>query len=111
MIQVSLRIVAPAGRRDEIVQSFRSLLEPTRIKHGCLSCHFYQDVADENTFTYVEGWQTWEDLERHLRSEQYRRHLALIDLSAAPPELKFHTVSETLGIEYLTAVRAMEGHK
>ena len=111
MIQASLRIVAPAERRDEIVQSFRSLLEPTRVKHGCLSCRFFQDVSDENTLTYVEEWQTQEDLERHLRSEQYRRHLALIDLSAAPPELKFHTVPETSGIEYLTAVRALDGHK
>jgi quinol monooxygenase YgiN len=108
MIQASLRIVAPAGRRDEIVQSFRSFLEPTGVKHGCLGCRLYQDVADENALTYVEEWQTHEDFERHVRSDQYRKHLALIDLSTSPPELKFHTISETSGIEYLASVRTLE---
>ena len=108
MIQASLRIVAPAGKRDEIVRTFRSLLEPTEVKHGCLGCRFYQDVADENALTYVEEWQTQEDLERHLRSDQYRKLLALIDLSTAPPELRFHTISETSGIEYLATVRTLE---
>ena len=108
MIQASLRIVAPAEKREEIVHTFRSLLEPTEVKHGCLGCHFYQDVADENALTYVEQWQTQEDFERHVRSDQYRKHLALIDLSTSPPELKFHTISETSGIEYLATVRTLE---
>ena len=108
MIQASLRIVAPAGRRDEIVQTFRSLLEPTEVKHGCLGCRLYQDVADENALTYVEEWQTHEDFERHVRSKQYRKHLALVDLSTAPPEIKFHTISETSGIDYLATVRTLE---
>jgi quinol monooxygenase YgiN len=108
MIQASLRIVAPAGRRDEIVQTFRSLLEPTEVKHGCLDCRLYQDYADENALTYVEEWETREDFERHVRSDQYRKHLALVDLSAAPPEIKFHTISETSGIDYLATVRTLE---
>ncbi len=108
MIQASLRLVAPAERRDEIVQTFRSLVGPTEVKGGCLGCRFYQDVADENALTYVEDWQTQEDLQPHLRSEQYRKLLALIDLSTAPPELRFHTISETSGIEYLAAVRTFE---
>jgi quinol monooxygenase YgiN len=108
MIQASLRIVAPAGKRDEIVRTFRSLLEPTGVKHGCLGCRLYQDVTDDNALTYVEEWETCEDFERHLRSDQYRKHLALIDLSTSPPELRFHTISETSGIEYLAAVRTLE---
>ena len=108
MIQASLRIVAPAERRDEIVQTFRSLIGPTEVKGGCLGCRFYQDVSDKNVLTYLEEWQTQEDLERHLRSDQYRKLLALIDLSTAPPELRFHTISETSGIEYLATVRTLE---
>ena len=108
MLQASLRIVAPPERRDEIVQTFRSLVEPTEVKRGCLGCRFYQDVADKNALTYVEQWRTQEDCERHLRSEQYRKLLALIDLSTSPPELRFHTISETSGIEYLATVRTLE---
>ena len=78
MIQASLGIVAPAERRDEIVQTFRSLVGPTEVKAGCLGCRVYQDVSDKNALTYVEEWQTQEDLERHLRSDQYRKLLTLI---------------------------------
>ena len=108
MIQASLRIVASAERRDEIVRTFRSLVGPTEVKAGCLGCRVYQDVSDKNTLTYVEEWQTQEDLERHLRSDQYRKLLTLIDLSTATPEINFHTVSETSGIEYLATVRTLE---
>ena len=108
MIQASLRIVAPPERRDEIVQTFRSLLEPTGVKRGCLGCRLYQDVTDDNALTYVEEWETREDFERHLRSDQYRKHLALIDLSTSPPELRFYTISETCGLEYLASVRTLE---
>ena len=108
MIQASLRIVAPAEKRAEIVRAFRLLLEPTEVKHGCLGCRFYQDVLDKNALTYVEEWQTQGDLEHHLRSEQYRKLLALIDLSTVPPALRFHTISETSGLEYLASVRTSE---
>ena len=108
MIQASLRITASPERRDEIVQTFRALLEPTEVKRGCLGCRFYQDVADENALTYVEEWQTQDDLELHLRSDQYRKLLVLIDLSTTPPELRFHTISQTSGIEYLATVRTLE---
>ena len=107
MIQASLRIVAPPERRDEIVRTLRSLLEPTEVKRGCLGCRFYQEVSDKNALTYVEEWKTQEDLERHLRSEHYRKLLALIDLSATAPEVRFHTISETSGIEYLATVRTL----
>jgi quinol monooxygenase YgiN len=55
----------------------------------------------------VEDWQTEEDLQRHIRSDDYRKFLALIDLSSEPPELTFHRVSETFGIEYLSRVRSL----
>ena len=108
MIQAGLRIVASAERRDEIVQTFRSRIGPTEVKRGCLGCRFYQDVSDKSVLTYLEEWETREDFERHVRSDQYRKHLALIDLSTSPPELKFHTISETSGIEYLATVRSLE---
>ena len=108
MIQASLRIVVAPERRDEVVQAFRSLVRSTEVKRGCLGCRFYQDVADANSLTYVEEWQTQEACERHLRSDEYRKLLALVDLSTAPPELRFHTISETSGMEYLATVRTSE---
>ena len=108
MIQASLRIVAPPEKRDDILRTFRSLLGPTRVASGCLQCHVCVDMEDENALIYVEEWQTTEDLERRLQSDQYRRILAMIEASTEPPELRFNTISETTGLEYLAAVRGVQ---
>ena len=103
-----VRMVAPEDKRQEIVRTLRSLLEPTQVEPGCVTCHFYQDVQDENVLNYVEEWCSQEDLERHLRSDQYRKLLAVIDAAAEPPEIRFDTVSQTRGIETIEAARHTE---
>ncbi len=107
MIHACLKIVLPAERREEALRIVRSLLGPTSAAPGCLGCGFYTDTQNENTLCYVEDWEAEEDLQRHIRSDDYRKFLALIDLSGEPPELKFHRVSETFGIEYLSRVRSL----
>jgi len=105
VIQACLTIVVPPDQRGGVLQAFRSLLGPTRVAPGCLRCHVYEDVENENAVTYVEHWSTQEDLERHLRSDDYRKLLTLIEVSTVAPELTFSTVSDTAGMEYVAAIR------
>jgi len=109
MIHVSLKVMPPADRQEEALRIVRSLLGPTSAAPGCVHCGFYTDAQNENTLCYVEDWQTEEDLQRHIRSDDYRKFLALIDLSGEPPDLKFHRVSETFGMEYVSRVRSLVG--
>lgn len=109
MIHVSLKVVLPAERREEALRIARSLLGPTSAAPGCVGCGFYTDTQNERTLCYVEEWETEEDLQRHIQSDDYRKFLALIDLSSEPPDLKFHRVSETFGIEYVGRVRSTVG--
>ncbi len=106
MMQASVRIVCPPGKRNEMSDTLCSMLEPTRVEHGCVSCRFYRDAQRPNVFTLVEEWLTPDDLQRHLRSDQYRKLLALIDLSTEKPEIKFSAITKTSGIEYLVAARS-----
>jgi quinol monooxygenase YgiN len=78
------------------------------VAHGSSAAHS-NDIEDENALWYVEEWQTEEDFQRHIQSSDYRMVLALMDLSVEPPELKFHNVAETFGIDYLTRVRSLVG--
>jgi len=107
MIHVSLKVVPTPARREEALRLVRSLLGPTSAAPGCIHCGFYTDAQNENTLCYVEYWQSEEELERHIRSDDYRKFLALVDLSNQPPELKFQRVSETFGMEYLSRVRSL----
>ncbi len=42
MLVTSVRIKAPAGMRDEIAKTLGSVLGPTRVLPGCISCRLYQ---------------------------------------------------------------------
>lgn len=111
MIHASLRVVVPAGKRAEAARLVRSLLGPTSAEPGCIHCGSYRDFQNESVLCYVEDWETEEDLQRHIRSQDYRKFLALMDLSAEPPDLRFQRVSETVGMAYLTQVRLEHRHE
>ena len=54
---------------------------------------------------YVEQWESEEDLQRHIRSDLYRRILEAMELSCRSPEVSFHSVSATAGMELIEALR------
>ncbi len=104
MIQATFRLVAPDGKRAEILEVLQSVKGPTEVSRGCLACRILQDAEDANILTYLEQWDTREDLEEHLRCERFRRLLPVIDMSLQRPEIQFSTVEDVRGMEYLVAV-------
>jgi quinol monooxygenase YgiN len=97
-------LVAPE-RREDLRRAFSALLGPTCVEPGCISCDLYQEARDLNRFCLETRWMTDQELIRHLRSEQYRNLLILLELSSEPPLIEFHEVAETRGLELIRAVR------
>jgi quinol monooxygenase YgiN len=108
MIVVMLRLVAQPGKGNELVRRVREeMFGPTRQEPGCIRYRFYQDVENENAFSFVEEWESWEALNGHFRSEHVGRFLAgLGDLLAEPPEGGFHEVARSRGLEAVDEARA-----
>jgi quinol monooxygenase YgiN len=88
-----------------LVELFWTLLGPVRVEPGCLAYALYKEVGDPDALLYIEQRGTPEQLERHMRSARYERLLAVMEASARPPVLRYHTVSGSKGMEYLQAVR------
>jgi quinol monooxygenase YgiN len=105
MILVTLRFAVPPRQRAEVAEFFATLAGPVRVEPGCLSCGLFQDAGNGEAFLYVEEWETPEQLERHMRSARYERLLAMMEASACPPVLRYFSVSDVRGLEYLEAVR------
>jgi quinol monooxygenase YgiN len=101
-------IVRPERRRD-LIGAMRGMLEPARVERGCLSYRLYEDVEDRNTFILVEEWKTQKDLESHIRTDNQRRLLALMDLLSEQPKLRFSTVSHTAGMDLIEDVLKTDG--
>lgn len=105
MIIVILKMVVRPEKREDLIETIRGILEPTRVEKGCLDYHLYQDFEDANSFVVLEQWATQQDLERFVRSNNYRQLLAAMDLLAEPPEVKINAISYTAGLEAIKATR------
>ena len=105
MIAVTVRIKVSHKRRQDFMNSARLILGPTRIKPGCISCRLYQDLDEPDAVFLVEEWESRENLDRHINSEQYRIVLSLMEASDQFPDIKINTISKTEGLEAIEAVR------
>jgi quinol monooxygenase YgiN len=109
MILASVTIASGAGQRDELRRAMRALVGPIRVEPGCLDCRLYEDVEDPDAFTLVEEWADATDMERRLRSNDYRLLLQLMESSAKPPKVVFHVVEQTQGLDRVHQARLLAG--
>jgi quinol monooxygenase YgiN len=105
MIIEQVSIVAPPQKREELCRALLSLLGPTDVETGCLSCQLYQSCSDEDTLRLETRWNTRDDLVRHLQSDACKKLLWYMELGARAPIIEFLTVSELKGLELIEAAR------
>ena len=108
-IFVTLRMIVRPEKRRDLLETLRGMLKPARVERWCMSYRFYEDIEDRNAFVLVEEWKTQKDLESHLRTDNQRRMLALMDLLSAEPALQFNTVSHTAGMDLIENVLKKNG--
>jgi quinol monooxygenase YgiN len=105
MILSLIRINPHTRTRREILDILRNAEFLTRTKTGCLESSVYVKKFEEEVILYLESWQSREDFERHVRSSQYDRILAALDLARDPPEIKFIENDGLGGMEVIGAIR------
>ena len=105
MIHSTVRIVTDPEKREEAFAILRSMAERTRVESGCITCRIYRDVQEEQSIMLEEIWKDEEDLNRHLRSDEYRNVLLVMEMAVEQPEIRFETISRTNGIEIIEKAR------
>lgn len=103
--QVSVEIVAPPTKRDEEVRVLRSQQGRLHAERSCVSSELYQQVNNKNSLRLLETWDDVPSLERYLRSTFFGEVLVVMELSTAPPVISFETITTSVGVEYLAALR------
>lgn len=102
---LSLRIVAPREQQEEILGVLRMLMAPLRVDPACTGCRLYRDIEEGRVLAFEEEWRSRKDLERHMRSDDYRILLSLLDCSTEPPEVNLQTISDTRGMELMASLQ------
>jgi quinol monooxygenase YgiN len=100
-----MSVSARPGKRKELGSALSSLIGPTQVQPGCLSCRLFQNWQDLDELLVEASWATEEDLIRHLQSDAYKLLLLMMEASRIPPVLRFCTVQDIHGMELVEAAR------
>ena len=106
MIHATIRMTLPAQKAKEAEEILRSIAERTRVQPGCISCRVYHDVQEKQVIMMEELWKTQEDLDRHLRSAEYRNVLLVVEMAQKEPEIRFSEFAHSTGIETIEMARS-----
>ena len=106
MILSTVKITIPSQKRGEALKILRSVAELWKDDPGCLGCHIYQEILEDNALMFEEMWRSEEALERHLRSQEYRNLLLVLEMAIKKPEIRFDTISSSTGIETIEKARS-----
>ncbi|MGA8240194.1 MAG: antibiotic biosynthesis monooxygenase [Desulfobacterales bacterium] len=105
MVIATIKMLMSRQMRGEALKILRSIVEQSRVQPGCFSSCLYGDLDEENVIVIEEMWLDEEALNRHLRSEEYRHLLLVLEMAIRPPEIRFDTISSSTGIETIEKAR------
>lgn len=91
--------------RSQVIRSLRRILSQTRVLPGCVSCQLYADIEDDNRLVLIEEWADVQSLRAHVRADSFRVVLSALEYAVEPPEVRFDTLANTTGMEFITTCR------
>ena len=108
MIIASMRIVPLPEKRVEILDVLLHVQGLMRASSGCVSCDIYEEYGEAQAILYLEQWRSRAELQRHIKSPLYLQVLTAMDLASELPEIRFHDVAGSQGMEWIEALRGSE---
>ena len=106
MILATLRMAIPVQKRGEALKILKSMVARNQAQPDCVFCRICEDILEDNVLQFEEMWRSEEELERHLRSDQYHKVLLVLEMSLKQPEIRFDTISSSTGIEAIEKARS-----
>jgi quinol monooxygenase YgiN len=109
MIIASVRIVLLPEKRAEILEVLQYVKGLMRAWSGCISCGIYEEHGESPAILFLEQWRSREELHQYIRSPLYLQVLTAMDLASELPEIHFHEVTNSQGMELIEALRCCKG--
>ena len=105
MIFLTLNLKVSPTDRKNAVSIFETITGSTSVKPGCKRVILCSDVKNDDNLMLLEEWDSMEAAEQHIRSDEFRKVMAITDMAVEPPEISFHTISSTTGFEFVEKIR------
>jgi quinol monooxygenase YgiN len=86
---MSVKVVArdkfQIGKKEEVLEIFREMVELTRKEKGCVSYTLHEALDDPDVLAMIEVWEDKESLDAHLESAHFKRLIPKITAHTAEP--------------------------
>ena len=103
ILTLSLR-VSPTDRKNA-VSIFETIAGSTSVRPSCKRVMLCSDVNNDDDLILIEEWDSMKEAEQHIRSNEFRKIMAIMDMAVETPNISFHTVSSTMGFELVEKIR------
>ena len=104
-IRATFRMRIPVRKRKEARRILGSMIERIRLEEGCLGCRLYLDAQEEGTLMFEEIWANEISFRNHLRSDEFRTVLLVVEMAGAPPAVRFDRIAHTAGMDNIEVMR------
>ena len=98
---VSIFLKVFRQKREEFLQTVRSLQSELKEDPGLMRSTLYQDVGDPEKFHLISKWETDRDYDSYLRSEQFRVLIGALKVLSEEIEVRYHMGSRKMGEKVL----------
>ena len=105
MVRSTIRMLIPLEKQGEALEILGSTIEQTQFEPGCVSYRVYRGLEDVRAIMFEELWASDEDIQRHIRSNRYRKILLVVEMAVEPPEIRFDTIDHSTGVETIEQAR------
>jgi quinol monooxygenase YgiN len=104
MIIVTLQLKTTPEKRWDVLKTIHALIGPTSVQSGCLHCAFYSDTRNDDEMILLEKWETYKDLERHIRTDEFRKIIATMEAVSLPPEINVYETDAIKGMDLVEKI-------
>ncbi|WP_028856765.1 putative quinol monooxygenase [Psychrilyobacter atlanticus] len=73
MIAMVVKIITETNDIQRIKEVAEKLVVETKKEKGCIEYDLYINIEDKTSMSFIEKWETKDDLENHLNSEHFKR--------------------------------------
>jgi quinol monooxygenase YgiN len=99
MVRSTIRMLIPLDKQSAALDILGYVSAQARFEPSCISSRLYRGVDDVRAIVVEELWTDNEGMRRHLRSDEYRRVLLVVEMAEEPPEIRFDEISHTSGLD------------
>ena len=105
MIIFILKLKVSPSDRKNVISIFNTIAGSTSVKPGCKMVTLQSNVDNDDDLILIEEWDSVDEIEQHISSNEFRKIMAIMDMAIEQPEIFFHTVSTTMGFELVEKIR------